>query len=149
QPRQGRRQRRSVLGRAAPEPPPQIKTLAARRQPDPPTPTVGAPSSRRRGPTHWPDQSLKSPVKTVFPPGFGPLRRGALAASGHGVPAQMAHPAKPQESPQRIPQTVLLPPGFPQPNAHRPTPGAHRKSGAPDRRVGFAAELHVAGAIDL
>src|SRR5207245_1198724 len=127
----------------------QIKTLAARRQPDPSTPTIGAPSPRRRGPAHRPDQSLESPVKTVFPSGFGPLRRGALAVSGHGVAAQMAHPPKPQESPQRIPQTVLLPPGFPQPKAHRPTSGVHRPSRAADRRVGFAAELYVAGAIDL
>src|SRR5439155_595632 len=141
QPRQGRRQRRSVSGRAALEPSRQIKSLAARRQPDPPTAAIGAPSPRRRGPTHRPDQSFKSPAKTVFPSGFGPLRGGSVAAPGQGGPAQMAHPPKPKESPQRIPQTVLLPPGLPQPNAHRATTGTQRQSGATDRRVGFAPDL--------
>src|SRR6185295_20241127 len=98
---------RRVSGRAAAQSSRQIKTLAARRRPDPPTPTVGAPSSRGRGPTYRPDQSPPSPLKTVFSSGLGVVRGRSLAASGHGLPAQMAHPPKPAEGPQTIPQTVL------------------------------------------
>src|SRR5256885_4320009 len=53
-----------LSGRAALEPSRQIKTLAARRQPDPPTAAIGAPSPRRRGPTHRLDQSFKSPARS-------------------------------------------------------------------------------------
>src|SRR5207249_11022746 len=131
------------------EPSRQTQSLATRGQPDPPTPTVGQSSARRRGRAHRLDQPLKSPAKAVFSSGFGSLRGGSLATLGHRLSAQMAHPAKPEESPQRIPQTILLPPGIAQPKTHRATSGADRQSGGADRRIRFARELHSARASHL
>jgi len=126
--RRSRRRRRNSAALASAKPPAQpgsARPRSGRFSVNEPTKLEDSAKAGKRATSKR--RKRRAPLPTPWgcsPPGFG---------KDHGVPAQMAHPPKPKESPQTSPQTVLLPPGFAQPNAHRATPGAHRQSSVADR----------------